>query len=323
MAMKVGLIGLGRHGARYAQHLLNSQAPGQLVAICRRDVAQGQAYAQEHHLHFHHHYQSLIKDPAVEGIIVVTPPSLTQPIAMEAIQNGKPLLIEKPLAISVEDARHIVQQATEANVPIMTAHTLRYDTTIVALKERSQEVGKWQYLSLTARLERRQHSPEEINAWNGRGALMEVGIHLLDIARFLTGEEIYEVYCERTQTAHAGPEDQIWGRLTTQSGIPCLLDVSRVSHSRTTKIELIGETGQLSANWSTSTLSLQRQRNPPVLHTFSSTPTICSVLKGFFRAIRTGEPMPITGKDGLRAIEIAEACYESAVKKHPITLPHS
>ena len=318
--MNVGLIGLGRHGRRYAEHLFDPQSPGRLVAICRRDPEQGQAFAQQHKLRFHQHYQSLIQDPEVDAIIVVTPPSLTLPIALEAIRNQKPLLIEKPLAISCTKARQIVESASRANVPLMTAHTLRYDATIAKLKEWGKEIGDWQYLSLTARLERRPHSFEEIKSWNNRGALLEFGIHLLDLVRFLTGEEIHEVYCEMPQTAPEMPEDQAWGRLTTQSGIPCLLDISRVSDSRSTRVELIGQTGHVSANWTTATVSLQRQRNPPEEHQLSPTPTIYKVLKDFFHALKTGSPMPITGDDGLRAVEIAEACYESSSLKQAITL---
>ena len=319
--MKVGLIGLGRHGERYAKHLLSSQTPAQLVAICRRDPAKGRTYAQEHQIRFHQDYQSLIHDPDVEAIIIVTPPSITYRIAIEAIQHRKSVLIEKPLAVSAADARGIVECAAHANVPIMTAQTLRYEPAIAALKDRAHEVGKWHYLSLTARLERRPHSQEEINAWNGRGALLEIGIHLLDLARFLTGEDIHEVHCEGSHMDTSQPEDHVWGRLTTQSGLPCLLDISRVSHSRTTRVELIGETGQLSANWSTSTLSLQRERHRPEVQTFAPTPTIHSVLKGFVHSLKTGGPMPITGEEGLRAVEIAEACYESLASHQPVTLP--
>lgn len=321
--MKVGLIGLGRHGMRYAQHLLEPRSPAQLVAVCRRDPLQGEEFSQKHHIRFHPTYQALIHDPEVEAIVVVTPPSLTCAIALEGIQQGKPLLIEKPLSVSARDARHIVECAAQANVPIMTAHTLRYDATISKLQKSSDTLGAWQYLSLTARLERRPHSPEEIYAWNGRGALLEIGIHALDIARFLTREEIQEVYCEMLNTTPGGPEEQVWGRLTTQSGLPCLFDVSRVSQSRMTSIELIGETGQLRANWSTGTLSLQRGRNLPEEQQFSPTPTIQYVLQDFIQSLIEEKPMPITGEDGLRAIEIAEACYLSASTKQPVTLSHS
>ena len=320
--MKVGLVGLGRHGIRYARHLLEQESPARLVAFSRRDPIQGQAFAQEHQIRFHRNYTALIQDPNVEAILIVTPPSLTYPIAQEAIRHHKPVLIEKPLAVSERDARSIVKQASTVNVPVMTAHTLRYEPTIKRLKEDSQTVGQTQYLSLTARLEHRPHSPEEVKAWNGRGALLEIGIHLIDIVRFLTGEDIREVHCEVPQLYPTNPEEQIWGRLTTQSGIPCLLDISRMSDSRVTHIDLIGKTGQLRADWSKGTLSLQRHRNPLQEQHVAPASTIRCVIQDFILALQSNTPMPITGEDGLRAVQIAEACYESATKKQRITVSH-
>jgi len=320
MTMNVGLIGLGRHGTRYAQHLLDTDSPGRLVAICRRDTTKGQAFAQKSSLRFYQDYQSLIQDSEVEAIIVVAPPSLTLPIVLEAIQHGKPLLIEKPLAASESDARQIVQRASQASVPIMTAHTLRYDVTIAKLKEWAKDIGVWQYLSLTARLERRPHSQEESKAWNTRGALLEIGIHLLDLTRFLTGQEIREVHCETNKPTPQSPEGHAWGRLTTQSGIRCLFDVSRISDSRMTQIEIIGQTGQLRANWSTATLTRQKHRNAPETLQLSPTPTIPHVIKDFVQALDTGTAMPITAEDGLRAVEIAEACYQSAALNRAVSL---
>ncbi|GJL54525.1 MAG: inositol 2-dehydrogenase [Nitrospirales bacterium] len=318
--MNLGLIGLGRHGTRYANHLLGPDSPGRLVAICRRDETLGQAFAKQHALRFHQAYHSLIADPEVEAIIVVTPPSLTQPIAMEAIQQRKPLLIEKPLAASASDARQIAAHASNANIPIMTAHTLRYDKTIAALKDWAQDIGAWQYLSFTTRLERRPHSQDEITAWNNRGALLEIGIHVLDLARFLTQEEIRDVHCETNKHAPNEPENHAWGRLTTQSGTPCLFDASRMSDSRMTQIEIIGQTRQLCANWSTSTIIRQNQRDQPEVLQLSPTPTIPLVINDFVQALRTGTAMSITAEDGLRAVEIAEACYQSADQKHVVTL---
>lgn len=318
--MNIGLIGVGRHGMRYAKHLLSSESSGTLVAICRQDVEKGQAFAQTHGLHFHNTYQDLIADPKVQAVIVVLHPSLTPPIALEAIQQRKPLLIEKPLAASSVVAHQIVEAAYQANVPLMTAQTLRFDATIGKFKEWAQKIGKWHYLSLTARLEHRPHSKEVNQAWNGRGALLEIGIHLIDIARDITNEDIIEVSCEMVRPTPEAPEDLAWGRLTTQSGLPCLFDVSRISESRMTRIELIGQTGQVASNWTLGTVSLQRQRDIREQETLAPTFTIQHVLDGFLEALAQNHPMPVTGEDGLRAVEIAEACYESAKSGHPIKL---
>ena len=94
----VGLIGLGRHGSRYAAHLLDGIPNVRLVAVARRNEADGRSFAVRHGLRYHRTYQELIGDPAVEAVIVVTPPSLTPAICLDAVAAKKPVLIEKPLA---------------------------------------------------------------------------------------------------------------------------------------------------------------------------------------------------------------------------------
>ncbi|MDX1410738.1 MAG: Gfo/Idh/MocA family oxidoreductase [Nitrospirales bacterium] len=316
----VGLIGLGRHGMRYAKHLLEGNPPSRLVAVCRRNAQQGMTFAKTNNLSFYKDFRGLIADPRVEAVLVVTAPSLTLPIAREAIRHQKPLLIEKPLAIHGADAREIVERADSHSIPLMTAQTLRYDAAILKLKEIGLKIGKWKYLSLTARMEHREHSKEDIQAWANRGVILEMGVHLFDLVRFLTGEEIREVYCELVSPDHQGPEDQAWIRLTTHSGLLCFLDVSRVSSNRVTRAEIIGEKGQVCADWSKSTVHLSTHQNHPEEYQLPATHTLLSVLQAFSLALKNHDPMPITGLDGQRAVELADACYQSAAAGRPIEL---
>jgi predicted dehydrogenase len=290
------------------------------VAVCRRNAKEGLQFAQLHNLHFYQNYHDLVADPQVEAVLVVTPPSLTLPIAREAIRHEKPLLIEKPLAIHAADAREIVKSAAAYDIPLMTVQTLRYDATILKLKEMAPRIGKWKYLQLTARMEQREHSREEIQAWENRGVLLEMGIHLLDLARFLTGEEIQEVYCELDRIGPDAPEDQVWIRLTTPSGLRCFLDTSRVSSNRVTRAEIVGEKGQACADWTTSMVHVTTHQTQRDEYQLPPTHTLLSVLQDFFQALENHSPMPITGLDGQRAVELADACYESAASGRPIRL---
>ena len=107
--IRIGLIGLGRHGMRYAQHMRELAPRATLVAVCRRDALQGAAFADTHGLRFHNDFRALIADPHVDAVVVVTPPSLTSVICGEAIRANKPLLIEKPLAMSGAVARTMAE----------------------------------------------------------------------------------------------------------------------------------------------------------------------------------------------------------------------
>lgn len=319
-SLGLGLIGLGRHGQRYARHLLEGIPHCQLMAICRRDSAKGQVFATEHGLQFYQDHHDLIADPHIQAILLVTPPAEAIPIALEVIRQNKPLLIEKPLGCTSLDAQQVVKEAARIKTPLMVAHTLRYEDTIIQLKNHGAEIGNWQYLVLTNRLEapsdhNSQHSPHR------QGALLEIGIHQLDMVRFLTGQEVRQVDCEMERHHPEGPDVRAWVSLKTESGLPCLLDISRLSKSRVTRAEIIGETGQLIADWTSRSLIHVKEDGASISLPITSTkPTIPKVISDFVHAIQTGTPMPITGLDGLRAVEMADACYESAKTQSIVAL---
>ncbi len=307
----IGLIGLGRHGMRYARHLLEPLPNARLVAVCRRDAVAGKSFAERHALRFYPHYQDLVSDSTVRAIAVVTPPSLTRAICLEAVRARKPILIEKPLATSGPEAAEMVRAAESAGVPLMTAQTLRFEAAIQALKAERRSVGTPRYLVLTVRAVPRPEILRELADYAGRGVLLEIGVHLLDLVRFMTGEEVADVRCELRGSGPGKPEHLALVSLHTTSGLGCIIEVSRVSAGRTGRLEWVGDEGQLTADWIGHRLS---QVTPQAVKEWSvqERPTVVAALEGFVTALERGDPMPVTGLDGQRAVEIADACYESA-----------
>jgi predicted dehydrogenase len=310
----IGLIGMGRHGMRYAKHLLEPNPVARLVAVSRRDSAQGLRFAREHAVRFYDDFRQLIADPQVEAVIVVTPPALTKEICLEGIWARKPLLIEKPLALRGADAQAMAAAAERAHVPLMTAQTLRFDPVIQTLKNALPSVGSPRYLLLTNRIEPRPDLCRDPQDYGGRGVLLEIGIHLLDLVRFLTDEEVNEVRCDLDVAE--GAESRAWVSLRTEGNFRCLLDVSRVSTGRISRAEWIGEKGQLTADWARHRFS-RLTGNDLDERTMPDTPTLVLVLQAFVHALQHGTPMPVSGWDGQRAVAIADACYESAATGRP------
>jgi predicted dehydrogenase len=312
---------LGRHGLRYARHLLDPPLPkARLVAVCRRDAVLGQAFATSHSLRFYHKYQDLIADPAVQAVVVVTPPSLTHPICLEAVRARKPLLIEKPLAPTGSVAQAIVEAAASADVPLMTAQTMRYDAAVRALKAELASVGPRRYLVLTNRVEPRPEVVQDPSDYAGRGILLEIGVHQLDLVRYLTGEEVSEVRCDMDSDGPGQPESRALVRLRTVGGLPCIIDVSRVTEGRVGRAEWVGRDGQIAADWVRHRICRTTGRMTMEERPVEDRPTLVDVLQDFVEALDQGKPMPITGLDGQRAVELADACYRSAVTGEAIRL---
>ena len=316
----LGLIGVGRHGYRYLHHLLSAETGGKLIAISRRNRDEGIRLATENSLRFYPNYQDLIADSAIQAVLIVTPPTLNLPIALEAIQHGKAVLLEKPLALTQIQGRQIVEAATKARIPVMTAQTLRYEPAIRQLQAIASSLGQWHYLVCTMRFECRQELPEKKTSWSNYGALMEFGIHLLDLVRVLTQDEIHSVSADISRPTAQDSENRAFIKLVTQRGLPCYLDISRVSQGRVTRAEIMASKGQALADWTTNIVRKISGGNEILDYPCPSSATLIEVLRDFCQAIRTGGPMPVTAEDGLRAVEIADACYRSAQTGKPVFL---
>jgi predicted dehydrogenase len=321
----IGIIGLGRHGLRYAKHLLEDVTDARLTAVCRRDAVQGQAFASRHGIRYYADYRELIADRAVQALIVVTPPSHAKAICLEGVKAGKPLLMEKPLATNGTDAAEMVEAAESAGVPLMTAHTLRFDEAVLALKSQLVQVGAPRYLALTNRTEPRPDLLQDPTDYAGRGVLLGTGIHLLDMIRFVTDDEVVEVSCEMERWTSSGlvrgiPDVRALASLRTGRNLPCIVDVSRLTGGRVSRAEWVGEAGQISAEWVHHRVACVMSRNELQEWTVQDSPTVLATLRAFLGALKERTPMPITGRDGQKAVEIADACYESAATGKPVRL---
>ncbi|HKN87712.1 MAG TPA: Gfo/Idh/MocA family oxidoreductase [Nitrospiraceae bacterium] len=311
-ALGIGLIGLGRHGTRYVRHLREFASDATLIAVSRRDARQGAAFAAEHGVRFHHDYHELIADPDVDVVIVVTPPVFTSSICMAAIQAKKPLLIEKPLACTGAVAKVMAEAAETAGVPLMTAHTLRFDSAVQALKMEVSKASRAQYVALTYRIERNRVVSKDPADYGQRGILLEIGTHLFDLIRFLMEDEVVEVRCELDYLESKTTESRALVSLRTRRNVSCIVDVSWVSTGRVSRVEWIGSDAHMSADWVQHRLCRIGQEQHADEWSVPPCYTVAETIRAFLAALMQGGPMPITGWDGYKAVAIADACYESA-----------
>jgi predicted dehydrogenase len=316
----IGLVGLGRHGSRYARHLLEGVPGCHLAAVSRRDAGAGRAFAERHGLLFEPDWRELVTRAEVDAVVVVTPPALNREICLAAVRAGKPLLIEKPLALRVPDAVEMVRAARDAGVTLMTAQTLRFTPVLARLRDRLEGVGSLEYLVLAMRAERPPHRWLGDPAQAGGGVLLEIGIHLLDLIRFLTGVEAVEAVADLAQRHTGEVEDLALARFRLSNGVVCYVEVSRVSGGRVCRVEAIGGAGQLIADVDRSLLTRIEGRTVADTEAVPDRPTVIIVLEAFARSLSTGAPVPVSGEDGLCAVVMAEACYRAAREGRPVTV---
>ena len=312
MPLSIGLIGAGRHGSRYIHHLLHDLPSVRLAALCRKRIEEELPSLSTAEIPVYGDYRDLIADPTVEAVVVVTLPTLCPEICLETVKARKPLLIEKPLALTGREARAMVAAAEEAGLLLMTAQTLRFESAILLLKDHLPEIGRLRYATFTSRIEMKPGAKMWSTTAGHRGALLEFGIHLLDVVPFLTGEELVAVRCELDQIPAIAPDTMAIVQAQTTSGIRCVMDIARVVAGRVARTEWVGTQGQISADWFHNRVTGVIGDTAPHEWVVRPQQTILATLRAFVHAIETNAPPPITGRDGCRAVEVADACYRSA-----------
>jgi predicted dehydrogenase len=312
MPLRIGLIGAGRHGSRYVHHLLHDLPGVSLAALCRKRIEEGVPSLPMTEIPVYGDYRDLIADPTVEAVVVVTPPTLCLEICREAVKAKKPLLIEKPLAPTGREARAMVAAAEEAGLLLMTAQTMRFESAILLLKDHLPKIGPLRYATFTSRIQTKAISSLYSSMPGQRGALLEFGIHLLDVVPFLTGEEVVAVRCELDQIPAIAPDTMAIVHAQTTSGMRCFMDIARVVAGRVARTEWVGTQGQISADWFHHRVTGVIGDAAPHEWVVQPQPTILATLRAFVHAIATNTHPPITGRDGCRAVEVADACYRSA-----------
>jgi predicted dehydrogenase len=309
--IRFGLIGLGRHGLRYARHLGKGEVPGaSLAVVCRRDREQGEAVARDLGVAYTDDYRRVLSDSSIDAVAIVVPCHLHPTIVPDALEAGKAVLVEKPLAPDPEGARRILKAASRSSRPAMVAQTLRFNAVVDAIRERSRELGSIRSLSLSQRFEPSPLSWLDEPA--GGGILRNTGVHSFDLVRHLSGKEVEQVSCFLARQGGRRMEDCFAAILRLQEGVLATVDNLRTTESRSGRIELVGEGGQLVGDHVHHHLVQIRGSTAREVELPPPIPTVRACLEAFTTAVREERPVPIPLFEGVRAVEIVEACRQSS-----------
>ncbi|MBC8293990.1 MAG: Gfo/Idh/MocA family oxidoreductase [Proteobacteria bacterium] len=311
---KLGIIGLGRHGSRYARHAAQDVEALRLTAICRRDEAAGLALAGNLGCRWTGDAGELIASDDVDAVVLVTVPSLLPELVTLAAKLGKPLLVEKPVAAGLEIGRAMLAAVESANIYCIAGHTLRFNSLCLAMRDEIGRLGRIDTLTFSQRF------PPQLQldwlddpARSGGGNIMHTGVHCFDLLRWFTGLEVSSVACSTRSAVTTDTEDNFVASLQLSNGSTLAqVNCSRSSNSRNGLIEISGEHGQLVGDHVLGTLHFLGPDGPRELTPGAPVMTVPAILESF--AAGVGGKRGATAasyRDGLAAVAVAEACYRS------------
>jgi predicted dehydrogenase len=296
-----------------------------LVAVCRRHRAEAERVAQELGVRAYDDAAALIDDPEVQAVLVVTPPPSHLVLAAAALERRKPVLLEKPLTQTLGEAHDLHTLVTRAGTPLFLGQTLRYNTALLLARRELRRIGPIRAITASQRLPHVGMSWQNSDSTHPLGSILNTGVHLFDLVRWMLGLEFDRVYCQTHRVENPFHEDLFKMQATVQNHDALVaLEVAKCTDSRSSNLEIVGAAGQLWVDYQMDSVVLLQGRERTVLREPGPVMTLPHMLADFAHHVEHGQPMPITAHDGVRTLEVVEACYRSLAENRPepVARPH-
>ena len=322
--LQVGLIGLGIHGQRYARHLAQGVPGMRLVAVCRRARQDVERVARDLGVTAYTDAEALLDDPEVHAVLVVTPPPTHLAVATQALERGKPVLVEKPITQTLGEAQDLAEYVQRTGTPLFLAQSLRYNAALLCARRELRRIGAVRTLTASQRLPHADVGWQNTDSTHPLGSILNTGVHLFDLVRWMLGVEFDRVYCQAHRVENPFHEDLFKVQATLQNHDALVaLEVAKCTVSRSSNLEIVGAQGQLWVDYQMDRVTLVQGNERTVLREDGPEHTLPRVLEDFAHHLEHGEPMPITAHDGVHTLEVVEACYRSLAENRaePVSRP--
>jgi myo-inositol 2-dehydrogenase/D-chiro-inositol 1-dehydrogenase len=325
--MRIGIVGTGTMGEVHAAAWRSTDA--ELIGCASSHPDQAETLARQYKMRAFTDYSDLLE--AVELVDICAPTPLHKPMVLQAAKAGKHVICEKPVALTPEDARTMIQACQEAGVRFFVGMVVRFFPQYRLAKElvTSGQIGTLGVL----RLKRVSYVPQKsADSWYfdpmlSGGMLIDLMIHDFDYSRWLAGE-VERVYARITRSGQ-GPAQYGQAILRFRSGAIALLEGGWAYPPGVfrTGFDLSGTGGLI--EWSSDQPSPVLTFLPPQPSDAASVGLPVSGLaddpyaaeiRHAYHAIKTGANFDVTAEDALEALRISRAAEESLSTGRPVAL---
>lgn len=356
--MRVAIVGAGTIYSSHAE--AHQQLGQQLTAVADVDRPRAEGAAKQFGVrHVATDWRELIDREDVDVVDICTPPAFHREVAVAALANGKHVICEKPLAISVADCDAIMNAAERSSAKLLVVHQFRRLPFYLGMKWLLEEghLGALHF----ARVQRYDPPPKHLveqgvwGSWKlaGGGMLMTKAIHQLDMLLGLLGPAKCVQAMMGTFLCPIESEDHLSANIEFENGAIASLTLSGQPYGGYGQhFDLFGSKAAVGQPWHVRNIDgsdssslvgeLQRRFAEPGLGPTSGWKFMvrrigwklgrdffpdrpwnihAPLFREFFRSLEAGGPVPVTGQDGRAAVELCAAIYSSALSGESVELP--
>ncbi len=315
--MRVGVIGVGAMGQNHAR--VYSEI-AELVAVADPDEKAGGLAMNRFATGYYSSVRDMLKED-LDAVSVCVPTQYHLPVAREVIAAGLDLLVEKPLAASVPEAREIVAMAKDAKVVLGVGHVERHNPAIGVVK---RQVSAGQYGDLITISSRRVSSfPPRVR---DVGVVMDLAVHDIDVMRYLVGSPVDTVYALSGQRVNEHFEDHANILLRFANGVNGFVEVNWLTPMKVRRLSLTCQKKFVEVDYTEQSVTVSSSTVGPLdVSNLYQVPLehhsqriqvrkeepLRLELEDFLAAVKDRRPPLVGGADAVETLRVAEAAIES------------
>jgi predicted dehydrogenase len=303
--LRVGVVGVGIMGSNHAR--VFADMPGvRLVGVVDPDRKQCDFVAQSLGCADYDDVEKLLKS-GVDAVTIAAPTHLHRDLSLACLARGVHVMVEKPIASSVEEGREIIAAARHAGVTLMVGHVERFNPAVEAIKEaiRNEDI-------LSIGITRVGPFPPRMS---NVGVVIDLAVHDIDLIRWFTDSDIIEVQ-PQLSNAVAEREDIALLQFRTASGVLAHINTNWLTpfKARNVTVATRGKyvMGDLLTRQVTECFGFQPDGSYSMRHlSVGHAEPLRAELMAFVSAIARHNTPPVTGEEGVASLEIAIRCLET------------
>jgi len=299
----VVVVGTGFWGRSHVR-VLNSLRNVRVVGICDADLKRAKDVARTFEVQYCKSLDEILSQREVDAATICTPTTTHKEVAMKAIEAGKDVFIEKPIASTSEEARELLSIAKKEGVQVAVGFVERYNPAVRYIKELVDKRKLGKIILVIAR---------RVTRWPQRigdvGVTKDSAIHDIDIMRYLIGGDVRTVYAKTGSLVHKF-EDFSEILLNFSGGEVGFIDANWLTPRKIRKLTVTGSEATATIDYLTQETVVENSIKS-VMPRLKWGEPLRLELESFVSAIRAGRPPSASGEDGLKALEVCEAALES------------
>ncbi|MEE9197767.1 MAG: Gfo/Idh/MocA family oxidoreductase, partial [bacterium] len=249
----MGVIGAGSMGQNHARLYAGL---AELTGICDTDPSVGKPVAEQFGTSFFPSHEALL-DAGVEAVSIATPTNQHFDVARDTLERGVHALVEKPLGGEVEQAERLAQLAEDQGVVLAAGMVERHNPAVEFAQDALQKGTYGNLIAVSAR--RVSSFPTRVR---DVGVMMDLGIHDVDVLRFLVGEEVERVYSVAGRERHEDFEDHATALLSFRRGVTGTVEVNWLTPMKVRRVALTALKNFVEVDYINQTLDISSSSLP-------------------------------------------------------------